>query len=76
MIPWFYYGMVAGLPLWAGYLIVSIVLAYSATIVGVIIGKAGYSPFWGFLALSHGLTLIILVRFAWGKWRLRPAAIK
>ncbi len=74
MIPWFYYYMLAGLPMWAGYLIVSVVLAYTATIIGVIIGKAGYSPFWGFVALSPLLAVIALVRIAWGRWRQRPIA--
>jgi hypothetical protein len=71
-MPWFYYAMLGNTPLWLGYLIVSVVLAYTATIVGVIVGKAGYSPFWGFLALSPALAVIMLARIAWGKWRQRP----
>ncbi len=71
-MPWFYYAMLADTPQWLGYLIVSIVLAYTATIVGVIVGKAGYSPFWGFLALLPVLTVIVLARIAWGRWRIRP----
>ena len=71
MIPWFYYAMLGGTPMWLGYLVVSIVLAYTATLAGVLIGKAGYSPFWGFLALCPLFAVIILARVAWGKWRAR-----
>ena len=70
-MPWFYYAMLAGTPQWLAYLIVSVVLAYTATIIGVIIGKAGYSPFWGFIGLSPVLAVIALARIAWGKWRVR-----
>ncbi len=70
-MPWFYYAMMGGLPTWLSYMVVSIVLAWTATIVGVAVGKAGYSPFWGFLGLSPFLAILILAFLAWGKWRRR-----
>ena len=66
------YAMMGPMPMWAAYLIVSIILAYTAAVVGVIVGKAGYSPFWGFLAMLPGLAIVMMARIAWGRWKRLP----
>ncbi len=66
------YAMLGDTPMWLSYLIVSVVLAYTATVIGVLIGKAGYSPFWGFLALLPWIPIAVLAYLAWGKWKRLP----
>ncbi len=73
MIPWNdYYAALGDTSLWLSYLLVSVLLAYCAAIAGVLIGKAGYSPFWGFLVLFPGAAVAVLAFLAWGKWKKLP----
>jgi hypothetical protein len=39
---------------------------------GVIVGKAGYSPFWGFFGMLPGIAIVMLAIVAWGKWKKLP----
>jgi hypothetical protein len=73
MIPFnYFYAAMGDSPMWLSYLVVSILLAYVAAIMGVIVGKAGYSPFLGFLGMLPGFSILMLAWVAWGKWKRLP----
>ncbi len=73
MIPWNdIFTLLDFAPVWLAYLIFGVTLAYTAAVVGVVIGKAGYSPFFGFFAMLPWLAIPMLAFVAWGRWRKLP----
>ena len=56
-------------PFWLTQIIASMALAYTFCVFGVVFGKMGRSPFWGFVfLLPYLLCLIPLWVFGLGRW--------
>jgi len=55
-------------PFWLTQIIVFISLTYTCCVFGVVFGKMGRSPFWGFIFLPPYFGVIALLIFGLGRW--------
>ena len=55
-------------PFWATYMVVFIALTYTCCVFGVVFGKMGRSPFWGFIFLPPYFGVLALWIFGLGRW--------
>jgi hypothetical protein len=63
---------VRALPDWLSYLIVVVVMTWTACMAGVALGKAGRSPVWALLVFLPYLFTIGLWILALGRWPREP----
>jgi hypothetical protein len=55
-------------PMWLSYLTVFVAITYTVCVFGVVFGKMGRTPFWGFVFLVPYLGTIMLWVFGYGRW--------
>jgi hypothetical protein len=55
-------------PFWLTQIVVFIALTYTCCVFGVVFGKMGRSPFWGFIFLPPYFGVIALLVFGLGRW--------
>ncbi|HLG86293.1 MAG TPA: hypothetical protein VKZ79_03750 [Alphaproteobacteria bacterium] len=60
--------MLGGDPIWVTYGIVSVLIAYTMCIFGVVFGKMGRSPLWGLPFPLPFLGIAMLWTFGLGRW--------
>ena len=60
--------MLGGDPIWITYGIVSVLIAYTMCIFGVVFGKMGRSPLWGLPFPLPFLGIATLWTFGLGRW--------
>ena len=55
-------------PYWLTWIIGFITLTYACCVFGVVFGKMGRSPFWGFILLPPFFGVVALWIFGLGRW--------
>jgi hypothetical protein len=63
-------------PFWLTQIIVFIALTYACCVFGVVIGKMGRSPFWGFIFLPPYFGIVALWLFGLGRWPQEKVAAR
>jgi len=62
------YDLLGDIPFWLAGLLIGIILTYTVCLLGVVTGKTGRSPFWGFVLFLPGAAIVLLAWLAYGKW--------
>ena len=55
-------------PFWPTQITVFVALTYACCVFGVVFGKMGRSPFWGFILLPPYFGVVALWIFGLGRW--------
>lgn len=66
--------MMFEIPLWLEYLVAGLTIGYFVSICGVILTKAGKSPWWALAMLIPYVQIVAVWFFAFSRWKNQAAS--